>query len=44
VQKIKNSYEQSEIIIVHNLSKLVSLEDVEKYIQIDIRESFEVNV
>lgn len=42
IQKIKNIYEKNEIIIIHNFSKLVSKEDVEKYIQIDVLESFEV--
>jgi hypothetical protein len=42
VQKIKSIYEQSEIIIIHNLSKLVHLSDAEKYIKIDIEHSFEV--
>ena len=43
IQKIKNLYEKAEIIIVHNFSKLVQLDDVHKYIDIDIIQSFEVD-
>ena len=32
IQKIKNLYEKNEIVIIHNFSKLVSIEDVEKYV------------
>ncbi|KAM3144210.1 hypothetical protein pb186bvf_003672 [Paramecium bursaria] len=40
IQKIKQNYVASEIIIVHNFSKLIRKEHVEKYIQIDIMNSF----
>jgi len=43
IQKIKTIYEKAEILIVHNFSKLVYLEDVYKYIDIDIIQSFEVS-
>jgi len=41
MKKIRKTYENSEIVIVHNFNKFDQLSQVEKYIEIDILNSFE---